>query len=222
MGDFNIDLLKIDTNEDANNFFTNVTSHFFTPFILQPTRIKSKTLIDNIFINTIEYPSYSDNLTVQLSDHLFQFTILEDFYKDLTPKNSKIYERNFKNFSEQEFNDTMAITDWSNILKLDQNDPNVSMNSLHHYVNNLLDICAPYKKLSKKEIKLKSKPWISIKIQSLKKRDKLLTKFSKHKKNSQLATNIYNEYKIIRNNITKMKRDSKMDYYKKFFRFQHE
>ena len=68
----------------------------------------------------------------------------------------------------------MANTDWRNILKLDQNDPNVSMNSLHHYVNNLLDICAPYKKLSKKEIKLKSKPWISIEIQSLKKkRDKL-------------------------------------------------
>ena len=165
MGDFNIDLLKIDTNEDAHNFFTNVTSHFFTPFILQPTRIKSKTLIYNIFINTIEYPSYSGNLTVQLSDHLFQFTILEGLYKDLTPKNSKIYDRNFKNFSEQEFNDTMAITDWSNILKLDQNDPNVSMNSLHQYINNLLDICAPYKKLSKKEIKLKPKPWISTKIQ---------------------------------------------------------
>ena len=143
---------------------------FFTPFILQPTRIKSKTLIDNIFINTIEYPSYSGNLTVQLSDHLFQFAILESFYKDLTPKNSKIYERNLKNFSEQEFNDTMAITDWSNILKLKQNDPNVSMNSLHQYINNLLDICAPYKKLSKKEIKLKSKPWISTKIQSLMKK----------------------------------------------------
>ena len=76
-------------------------------------------------------------------DHLFQFTILGGFYKDLTPKNSKIYERNFKNFSEQEFNDTMANTDWRNILKLDLNDPNVSMNSLHHNVNNLLDICAP-------------------------------------------------------------------------------
>ena len=67
LGNFNIDLLKIDTNEDANNFVTNVTSQFFTPFILQPTRIKSKTLIDNIFINTIEYPSYNGNLTVQLS-----------------------------------------------------------------------------------------------------------------------------------------------------------
>ena len=75
----------------------------------------------------------------------------------------------------------MAITDWSNILKLEQNDPNVSMNSLHHYINNLLDISAPYKKLSKKEIKLKSKPWISTKIQSLmNKRGKLFTKFLKH------------------------------------------
>ena len=90
MGDFNIDILKIDSNEDASSFFNNVTSHFLTPFILQPTRLKSKTLIDNIFLNTIEYPSYSGSLTIQLSDHLFQFVILEGFYKDLTPRKSKI------------------------------------------------------------------------------------------------------------------------------------
>ena len=219
MGDFNIDLLKIDSNEDASSFFNNVTSHFLTPFILQPTRLKSKTLIDNIFLNTIEYPSYSGNRTIQLSDHLFQFVILEGFYKDLTPRKSKIYERNFKNFSEQEFTDTMAVTDWGNILQLDLNDPNLSMNNVHQYVNNFLNVCAPYKKLSKKELKLKSKPWITIEIQSLmKKRDKLLAKFSKHKKkNSVLAANLYNDYSIIRNNVTKMKRDSKMDYYKRFF-----
>ena len=219
MGDFNIDLLKIDSNVDASSFFNNVTSHFLTPFILQPTRLKSKTLIDNIFLNTIEYPSYSGNLTIQLSDHLFQFVILEGFYKDLTPRKSKIYERNFKNFSEQEFTDTMEVTDWRNILQLGLNDPNLSMNNVHQYVNNFLDVCAPYKKLSKKELKLKSKPWITIEIQSLmKKRDRLLAKFLKHKKkNSVLAANLYNDYSIIRNNVTKMKRDSKIDYYKRFF-----
>ena len=75
-----------------------------------------------------------------------------------------------------------------------------------------------YKKLSKKEIKLKSKPWISIEIQSLmKKRDKLLTKFLKHKMKNSLLAAKYNGYKIIRNNITKMKWDNKMDYYKRFF-----
>ena len=76
----------------GNRVYYNVTSHFFTPFIMQPARIKSRTLIDNIFINTIEYPLYSVNLTVQLSDHLFQFTILEGFYKDLTPMNILLSE----------------------------------------------------------------------------------------------------------------------------------
>ena len=105
----------------------------------------------------------------------------------------------------------MVNTDWINILKLDLNDPNVSMNNLHQFINNLLDTCTPYKKLSKKELKLKSKPWLIIEIQSLmKKRDKLLHKYIP--KNSQLAINLYNEYKVIRNKVTKMKRDSKIDY----------
>ena len=204
MGDFNIDLLKVDINDESNAFYNNVTSHFFTPFILQHTRLKSKTLIDNIFINSVEYPSYSGNLTIQLSDHLFQFVI---------------FERNFKNFSEQEFNDKMKNTKWKYILRMDLNDPNLSVNNLHGYINKLIDMYAPYKKHSKKEIKLKSKPWINNEIISLmKKGGKLLFKYTKHKKNnSELATNLYNEYKIIRNNVTTLKRDSKLQYYKKFF-----
>ena len=83
MGDFNIDLLKIDSNTDTNIFYNNLTSHFFAPFVLQQTRLSSKTLIDNIFLNTIEYSAYNGNLTVQLSDHLFQFIILEGFHKEL-------------------------------------------------------------------------------------------------------------------------------------------
>ena len=86
MGDINIDLLKTDTNDSVNVFYNNVTSHFFAPYILQPTRSKSKTLIDNILINSVEYPSHSGNLTVQISDHLFQFVILEGFFKELAPK----------------------------------------------------------------------------------------------------------------------------------------
>ena len=134
IGDINIDLLKVDSNDDSNAFYNNVISHFFTPIILQPTRLKSIPLIDNIFINSIEYPSYSGNLTIQLSDHLIQFVILEGF-KDLTPKKTNIFERNVRNFSEQEFNDKMKNTKWKYILKMDLNDPNLSMNNLHDYIN---------------------------------------------------------------------------------------
>ena len=33
-------------------------------------------------LNTIEYVSYSGNITIQLADHLFQFVLLEGFFHD--------------------------------------------------------------------------------------------------------------------------------------------
>ena len=69
MGDFNTDLLKTGDNA-ANKFYNTLTSYFYTPFILQPTRLRAKTLIDNIFFNSLEYHSYSGNLLYELSDHL--------------------------------------------------------------------------------------------------------------------------------------------------------
>ena len=93
------------------------------------------------------------------------------------------------------------------------------MNNLHQKVTYLLDEFAPYKKLSKKEIKLKSKPWINKEILAeMSKRDKLLLKYSKMKnKKSEAAQITYEDYKKIRNEVTKLKRDSKVDYYRRFF-----
>ena len=90
------------------------------------------------------------------------------------------------------------------------------MNNLYNYVNYILDELAPYKKLTKREIKLKSKPWIDSSLLSkMIERDKLLHKYCKLKdKNSTHALDIYNQYKIIRNNVTNSKRQSKVNYYK--------
>ena len=89
MGDFNIDLLKADNMDCISDFYNCMTSHFFAPYIMQPTRLMSKTLIDNIFKNSIDYISFSGNITIQLSDHLFQFVTLQGFFKDLLPKKNK-------------------------------------------------------------------------------------------------------------------------------------
>ena len=70
MGDFNVDLLKTDINNDSNLFYNNLSSHFFAPYILQPTRLQSKSLIDNIFFNSMEYHSNSGNILIEISDHL--------------------------------------------------------------------------------------------------------------------------------------------------------
>ena len=57
MGDFNINLLSFDSHSSTEEFFNTMTSYFFQPHIIQPTRIAdhSATLIDNIYTNTIEF-----------------------------------------------------------------------------------------------------------------------------------------------------------------------
>ena len=53
MGDFNVDLLKIDDDGKSSEYFDSLASSLFVPHIIHPTRITptSKTLIDNIFSN---------------------------------------------------------------------------------------------------------------------------------------------------------------------------
>ena len=52
----------------------------------------------------------------------------------------------------------------------------------------------------------------------MKKRDKLLHKYCKAKdKDYFYAQAIYEDFKSIRNSLTKTKRDSKIDYYRKYF-----
>ena len=112
VSDFNIDLLKY-----ANEFYNTMTSNFYSPFILQPTRPISKSLIDNIFLNTLEYKSTSGNIAIQLSDHLFQYVILEGFFKDLRIPKLNIYQPNFKYFNEREFQETLNVY-WIYIMLL--------------------------------------------------------------------------------------------------------
>ena len=51
MGDFNVDVLKTPENNAAGDFYNMFSSYVFTTFVLQPTRLRSKTLVDNLLGN---------------------------------------------------------------------------------------------------------------------------------------------------------------------------
>ena len=86
LGDFNIDLIKCNTDGKTSEFFDLVSSHNLLPYITLPTRVtdRSKTLIDNIFSNSTNTNIISGNLTSTVSDHLPQFLIIPDFNKNLS------------------------------------------------------------------------------------------------------------------------------------------
>ena len=91
------------------------------------------------------------------------------------------------------------------------------MENIHNHVNFILDEFAPFRKLNKHEIKLKSKPWINKETLFLMwERDKLFSKYHKCK-NLMNKPNLFSQYKLIRNDVTKLKRDNKIKYYRNLF-----
>ena len=164
MGDFNIDLLKANLNIASDNFLNSLGSYFFQPQILQPTRITnhSSTLIDNIFFNSIEHFVISGNLVYDLTDHLPNFIIFNKFSS--LPSNVKIYKRDFSLFNEPDLINEFQSINWQTVFA-SNSDPSLMFDNFYAKTTEIIDKHIPIKQLSRNEIKLKSKPWITRAIQ---------------------------------------------------------
>ena len=79
-GDFNIDLIKFDLNNNINDHLNTVLQNSFVPTILLPTRVTDHTctLIDHIycFSRNAKTNLASGNLLTDRSDHFADFSIL--------------------------------------------------------------------------------------------------------------------------------------------------
>ena len=140
-------------------------SNNFTPHITLPTKstLTSQTLIDSIFHNNQSYCCVSGNLTTRISDHLPQFSILENFKKhcDITNKVKFTYE-NFKYFDEKCFSGELKSIDW--LLDTENND--LGFRTFFHLCNKTLDKHTPLKQGIRKDKKLEQKPWVTKRIQT--------------------------------------------------------
>ena len=101
LGDFDINLLHYENDNQTRIFLDHMYSSSLSPQITIPTRItpRSRTLIDNIFINSTDKSSVSGNLSYSISDHLVQFLIYPEFKIKNYRKQETIYKRNYsKNY----------------------------------------------------------------------------------------------------------------------------
>ena len=85
-GDFNVDLLKINSNKHYGSYFDRIIAQGFFPRITLPTRLSethnysTNTLIDNILSNIIDdnTKAHSGILINDISDHKMIFTFQEN------------------------------------------------------------------------------------------------------------------------------------------------
>ena len=145
MGDFNINLLNINEDENTTNFFDIMTSNLLIPFIIHPTRVTptTKTVIDNIFSNSPNHrDSVSGNIRTFISDHYAQF--LQIPFKKLYTKNKKDrFKRDMSKIGTQSFRNEISTIDWSNELDYNSKDINKSFSLLESKVNEVIDKYAP-------------------------------------------------------------------------------
>ena len=96
-GDFNIDLIKFDLNNNTNEYLSTVIKNK-TPTVLLPTRVTSHTctLIDHIFHLSRNSRMHvtSGNLMTDMSDHFSNFIILHSDVKcKVTDRPIKVLQR---------------------------------------------------------------------------------------------------------------------------------
>ena len=182
-------------------------TYFMNPQIIQPSRITdhTATLIDNIFLNSVEYDTMSGNLLSDISDHLRNFLVINKI--STLKKDNIIYKRNHTKINQEKIVNELQKTDWSYLSLNCDNDPSIIFDSIYDKVIKVIDTYAPMEKISKKEAKFNTKPWITTALKTIRIKSILYRKFLKN-------NSAYNhfKYKTYRNKL------SKRNYYQNYFR----
>ena len=93
--DLHVNLLNYNEHNQTYEFLDSLASNSFIPLIFQSTGITnhSNSVIDKTFSHVIDPDIISGNLTVIISDHLPQFSIIPNMFRNIPGNKSNIYER---------------------------------------------------------------------------------------------------------------------------------
>ena len=131
---------------------------------------------------------------------------------------SNVFIRDWKTFNNATFSADYKSTDWPTIMQIDKGNPNLSFHNYIEEVEKMISNHAPLRKAKKRDLKFQSKPWITSGLQkSIAIKNKLFDKFIKST-NPIIKEKLHNDYKSYRNMISTLLKQSKKNYYDKYFK----
>ena len=213
VGDINLDTEKYNLTSNATKYLSDLSSYGCNMYINKPTRVTSSTAtcIDHVYANLPSDNIESHVLLSDVSDHYATLTKVSGLVRE---HGHKVIYRRKSNLNETEwksFNLELKTILTEKLLSIEENtEPNAVANTITKTYQILLDKYMPLKKLSRKQKRYHSKPWITPAIKvSIRKKNKLF-KLSKRKNSERITA----EYKKYRNLLTGLKRRAYESYYR--------
>ena len=153
----------------------------------------------------------SGNILMQITDHFPQFMMLKNTH--VRYNNCESFEYENSRFKEDKFLDDFIQIDFT-YLENDDLDVSNKFDRFLKDLNTLTNQYAPIKRRSRKEIKLKDKPWINNRIQKMMRiRVKILQKMKKQ----QTPDNNVKLHKKCRNRVSNELKERKARYFHNYF-----
>ena len=197
LGDYNIDLLKINTCSKAKQYVDTFFSYGFLQTITKPTRCTNSaaTLIDHCITNVLSPVHISNIITCKLSDH-FPF-IYTSFCPKPKRQDSVVSTRDYSSENILRFREMLSKINWNFVT--DSNCPQESYNLFSDFFNNMFDLYFPVisKKFNKNFAKIEK--WctngILISRRNKLKLANLASNFPSHENTSKFKCyrNLYNK-----------------------------
>lgn len=214
-GDINIDLLKYDSLPKVKTYIESLHCAGCLPVVNRPTRVTTKTatLIDHVYTNDLINEVNCYILNYEISDHLPLYFHSTAGNKASNKLHTKMQIRDTKNFNVENF---LVNLQQSLNKMLKSSNYEYDMNIHQQFTvfidtfKNSLNKHAPLRSLTRKEIKLKKKPWITpALLKSFKTKNKLYSLMLRN----PLDETISNKYKIYKNKLTHVKELAKKKHY---------
>ncbi len=221
-GDFNVDLLEINSKSAVSDVFDMFTEYSLFPKITLPTRFSRKrgTLIDNVYCkitdNTLN--TISGVTTKKLSDHQGYFTFINNsIIKDNNSKYITIDKQsdecieNFKLELQTSLNSVPLVSDL-------HTDPNINYNTLHNVIQDAKRKHMPTIKVKFNKYRHKKNKWITDEIITLiRERDNLYKTNKMTNPDSLEHSQQIDNLKSLNSKIKKSIRHAKKAYYDNIF-----
>lgn len=221
-GDFNIDLLRIDSSEFVGDYFATLMSHNLCPKITLPTRFseKSASLIDQLLcrVSATTISSTSGILLKRFSDHLPYFAFFNEMIK---PDHIKIKANRYVTIQTKldvdQLQSELAEKDVMQLL--DSDDVNINTTRLLSTITEIKNRLTPLNTVKFNKYKHRKEPWMTNEILvSMKKRDRMYIEQLKiedpgSQRKQSLKTYIQSYNRLIR----KCMRNAELNHYSSLF-----